>query len=263
MKDFEPYDTPSQADEGFDEPQSMSLMGGIAGSGGAHHGLPGSLPGVGAGADMGGFGDDHAGEKKRLTQQSFMIGAIVTVVAFGVLVGMRMTTSNADAATVSAETQQFMADFQSRIANLDKMDPADPLNPTNIRSLFRSTAAIVAAIQDDPTVKQVPLERVQMNPFTPIHVEKVEIVERVDNSEAVRAARLQELYSELARVEVQSLVGGSRARAFIGGELYKVGDTLGSFTVVAIDNRKVQFIVPDFELRDGETAFALGMTRRR
>lgn len=249
MKEFDSFDSPNQEGEGFDQPQSMSLMGGIAGGG--------ALPGPD------GYGNDHAGEKKRLTQQSFMIGAIVTVVAFGVLVGMRMTTSGAEAAAVSPETQQFMADFQSRIANLDKMDPDDPLNPANIKSMFESTASIVAAIQDDPTVKQVPLDQVQMNPFTPVHAKKVAAVEIVDNTEAQRSARLRELYGELARVEVQSLVGGNRARAFIGGDLYKVGDTLGSFTVVSIDNRKVVFIVPDFELRDDETAFALGMTRRR
>ncbi len=178
----------------------------------------------------------------------------MTVVAFGVLVGMRMTTSGAEAAAVSPETQQFMADFQSRIANLDKMDPDDPLNPANIKSMFESTASIVAAIEDDPTVKQVPLDQVQMNPFTPVHAKKVVEVEIVDNIEAQRSARLRELYGELARVEVQSLVGGNRARAFIGGDLYKVGDTLGSFTVVSIDNRKVVFDVPDFELRDDETA---------
>ena len=250
MKDFDSFESPLQTDEGFDQPQTMSLMGGIAGGA--------AMPGTEA------FGDDHAGEKKRLSQQSFMIGAIVTVVAFGVLVGMRVTTSGADAATVSAETQQFIDDYQNRIANLDRMDPEDPLNPANIKSLFKSTAAIVAAIEDDPTVKQVPLERVQMNPFMPVQVEKQEVVvEVVDNSEAVRAARLRELYSELARVQVQSLVGGSRPRAFIGGELYKIGDTLGSFTIISIDNVKVGFMVPGFELREGETAFALGMTRRR
>ena len=250
MNDFDNFESPLQSDEGFDQPQSMSLMGGIAGGG--------AMPGVEA------FGDDHAGEKKRVSQQSFMIGAIVTVVAFGVLVGMRVTTSGADAAAISAETQQFIDDYQNRIANLDRMDPDDPLNPANIKSLFKSNASIVAAIQDDPTVKQVPLDKVQMNPFTPVHVEKEEaVVEVVDNSEALRETRLHQLYGELAQVQVQSLVGGSRARAFIGGELYKIGDTLGSFTIISIDNRKVVFMVPGFELREGETAFALGMSRRR
>ena len=75
------------------------------------------------------------------------------------------------------------------------------------------------------------------------------------------AAAALGLYAELSRVDVQSLVGGDRARAFIGGDLYKVGDTIGSFRIQDIDNRRVLFEAPGFELRDGEPAFALGMKR--
>jgi hypothetical protein len=248
MSQFDDFDT--QHDDGFDdEPQSMSLMGGIAGSN--------ALPGPD------GFGVDEAGETKRISQQSMLIGLIVSVVAFGTLAGLRLTQSGAEASTVSAETQQFMDSLEIQIANLDKMDRNNPLHPDQIRETFRDTAAIVAAIENDPTTKQVPLTQVQMNPFLPIKAEAKPVVVEVDNSEELRAAKLQSLYGELARIEVQSLIGGGRARAFLSGELYKVGDAVGSFRIVSIDNRKVVFEVPGFVLRAGETAFALGLNRQR
>ena len=244
MNEFEEFDSP--LDEEASEPQSMSLMGGIAG---------GALPGP----------DDYIGgdanDSKRVTQQSFLIGLIVTIVAFGALAGMRLTQKGAEAAAVSAETEQFMASYASRLANLDKMDPNDPLHPDSITATFQNVEQIVAAIEDDPTKNQVPVEQVQMNPFTPVKSKKKAPEAVVDNSAQERAQKLQMLYSELSRVDVQSLVGGSRARAFIGGDLYKVGDTLGSFTIKSIDNRKIEFAVPGFELAPGEAPFTLGMSR--
>lgn len=246
MSEFDEFDSPLD-DEGTDEPQSMSLLGGIAGGG--------ALPGPE------GFAMGDGNESKRISQQSFLIGLIVTVVAFGALTAMRVTQTGAEASAVSDETKQFMADYASRLANLDKMDPADPLHPDSIKETFRSADAIVAAIQDDQTRKQVPVDQVQMNPFTPVRTKTVETVVEVDTSEQERDAKLKRLYSELTQVDVQSLVGGDRARAFIGGDLYKVGDTIGSFRIKDIDNRRVLFEAPGFELRDGEAAFALGMKR--
>ncbi|MEL7087568.1 MAG: hypothetical protein AAGL98_03865 [Planctomycetota bacterium] len=208
-------------------------------------------------------GFDGGSDSRRVTQQSFLIGIIVTVVAFGALAGMRMTSTDADAAGVSPETEKFMANFASSLANLDKMDPNDPLHPDNLSRMFSSSKDIVAALEDDPTENQVPVDQVQMNPFTPVKTKAKAAEVVVDNSAAERKDKLRGFYSELARVDVQSLVGGSRARAFIGGDLYKVGDTLGSFTITSIDNRKVEFAVPGFELQPDEAPFILGMSRGR
>lgn len=246
MSEFEDFDDTL---EDTDEPQSMSLMGGIAGGG--------ALPG--GEFAMGG------NESKKLAQQSILIGLTVTVVAFGALMLMRVTQKDASAAGVSAETMQFMTDLDSRIANMDKMAANDPLNPHNIKRLFQDTDDIVAAIQDDPTDKQVPINQVQMNPFTTVNAKpKTQVV--VDDAavlEALRATKLQTLYGELARVEIQSLVGGGRPAAFIGGDLFRVGDKIGSFVIRDIDNRRIVFDAPGFELRSGESAFALGMKQDR
>lgn len=246
MSQFDDFDNEFEQDG--EEPQSMSLMGGIAGGG--------ALPG-------GEFAMGEGSESKKITQQSLIIGLTVTVIAFGALVAMRFNQSGASASAISAETQQFMDTMDAKIASLGNMADDDPLNPKRIRELFRDTAAIVAAIEDDPTVKQVPVDQVQMNPFTPVNAKpKTTVV--VDDAavlEAQRTAKLQELYGELTRVDIQSLVGGSRPRAFIGGDLYKLGDKLGSFTIKEIDNRKIVFEAEGFELRDGETPFALGMNR--
>ncbi len=243
MKKFQDFD--DNFDEQPSEPQTMSLMGGIVNGGN----LPGSDT----------YSSDGEADKRKLAQQSFLIAATVSVIAFAALMGMRMTQKDITASAASAETQTFMANLDARLAKLDNMDRNDALNPDNITALFRDTAAIVAAIEDDPTQKQVPLEQVKMNPFTSLVTATVEVQDTAAQVEAQRTLRLQALYGELAQVRVQSLVGGARPRAFINGELYKVGDTFGSFTIAAIDNRLVAFTATDFELRDGEADFILGM----
>lgn len=245
MNQFEDFDDTMDEQS---EPQTMSLMGGIAGGG--------ALPG-------GEFSTTQSGDSKKLAQQSVIIGLTVTVVAFGALMGMRMTQSDASASAISAESQQFMDTLEVKIANLGNMADDDPLKPGNFKDMLRDTAAIVAAIEDDPTVKQVPLDQVQMNPFLPMNEKEVKVVtvDTAAQQEAARMVKLQDLYGELARVEIQSLVGGTRPRAFIGGDLYKLGDEIGSFIIKDIDNRRIIFAAKGFELRDGETPFALGMSR--
>ncbi|MEM9420052.1 MAG: hypothetical protein AAGA25_13515 [Planctomycetota bacterium] len=250
MSEFEDFDNP--LDEHVDEePQTMSLMGGIAGGGA----LPGDEFAIGSG-----------NESKKLAQQSLLIGLTVTVVAFGALALMRVTQKDASAAGISQETMKFMTELESRIANMDKMSDNDPFSSANIKRLFQDTDDIVAAIEDDPTEKQVPLALVQMNPFTSVHQKADPVAEQIDNEairEAERTAKLQSLYGELARIEIQSLVGGKRPAAFIGGDLFKVGDKVGSFVITEIDNRRIAFDAPGFELRPGESAFALGMKTDR
>lgn len=248
MSEFEDFDN-TLDDIDVDEPQSMSLMGGIAGGGA----LPGNEFAIGDGIDS-----------KKVRQQSILIGLTVTVVAFGALTLMRVTQNDASAAGVSDETMQFMTNLEVRIANMDKMSPNDPLNPKNLTAMFRDTAAIVAAIEDDPTEKQVPVDKVQMNPFTAVYSAQTEVV--VDTQaelEAERSAQLQRLYNELTRIEIQSLIGGSRPAAFIGGELFRTGDKVGSFVIRDIDNRRILFDSPGFDLRDNEKPFALGMKSNR
>ncbi|MEO1237754.1 MAG: hypothetical protein AAFX76_13285, partial [Planctomycetota bacterium] len=103
MSNFEEFDKPLPDET--PEPQSLSLLGGIAG---------GDMTGDSA------FELGRGDESKRVTQQSILIGVIVTVVAFGALMGMRMTHKSASASTVSDETMKFMNQVDIKIANLDK-----------------------------------------------------------------------------------------------------------------------------------------------
>lgn len=249
MSEFEEFDNPLN-ETGSDEPQSMSLMGGIASGGGA-------LPG-------GEFSLGEGNESKKIAQQSVLIGLTVTVVAFGALMLMRVTQNDASAASVSADTMQFMTDLESRIENMDKLGTSDPLNPENLKKLF-DTDDIVAAIEDDPTEKQVPIDQVQMNPFTSVNAKPAAqvVVDDAAILEAQRVTKLQALYGELTSIEIQSLVGGKRPAAFIGGDLLKVGDKIGSFIIRDIDNRRIVFDAAGFELRPGEAAFALGIKNDR
>lgn len=242
MTQFDDFD--NETSQGKAEPQSLSLLGGIAG------------------ADLNndnGYGGE-ANESKKLAQQSAIIVLIVSVVAFGALMGMRMTQSNGTAEAASQETIAFLDNFDSKRQNPENIDPNDPMSKAAIGSFLKSAEEVVRVIQADRTEKHVPIEQVKKNPFT-LYEKKAKEPE-VDTAaiaEAKRKQQLESYYGELTRVKIQSLVGGGRPRAFIGGELYKIGDKLGSFEIVGIDHRTVTFTVPGFELRPGETPFVLGM----
>lgn len=242
MTQFEDFDSPTQ--QSNPEPQSLSLLGGIAG------------------ANLNGDNEfsGEAVESKKLAQQSAIIVLIVSVVAFGALMGMRMTQSSGSAEAASQETIAFFDNFDSKRQNAANMDPNDPMSKDSIGNFLKSAEEVVRVIQADRTEKHVPIEQVKKNPFTLFDSgPKAPEVDTAAVAEAKRKKALEGYYSELARVKIQSLVGGGRPRAFIGGELYKIGDTLGSFEIVGIDHRSVTFTVPGFELRKGEASFVLGM----
>jgi hypothetical protein len=247
MFQFNDTSSPDIVDEGFDnEPQSLSLMGGIAG-----------------GSDAGeGFGVPAENEQKKMTAQTSLIVAIICVVAFGALLTMRATLTNPTAAAASADTDAFMETLDVRLANLDNMDKADPLHPDNMNKLFTDSQKLIEVIKADRTLKQVPIDQVAKNPFALPSVE--EVLPEVDQAalaEAKRQARLNELRAEVAAIQITSIVGGPRPVAIIGGELYRVGDKLGNFTVLQIDPRGVAFTADGIELREGEKPFISFLTR--
>jgi len=225
----------------------MSLMGGIAGGG--------SLPGA---EDFMG----EANESRKLAQQSAIMVLIVSIVAFAALMGMRMTQADtASASSASQETMAYLVQVAAKQENPQLMANDDLHDPDVIGEVLASAEEVIRVIKVDRTQKHVPLEQVKKNPFHR-RVAAGPDGPTVDTGALAQKKRQQQLngyYGELSRVQIQSLVGGARPRAFIGGELYKVGDTLGSFRIAAIDNRTVAFEVPGFELAPREAAFVLGI----
>ena len=228
-------------------PQSLSLLTGIGGAGQANAG----------------FGVPAENEKKKLATQSALIIGIISVVAFGALLGMRSLTAPVVAHGSTAETDAFIETVDIRLANIGQMDAADPLHPAAMRELFADTDTIIAQIRADPTAKQVPIDEVAKNPFAMHIEEEVIVAEQVDQAAldaAARAATLQDLYTEFDGIELQSVVAGRRPVAVIEGELYQVGDTLGSFSIAAIDQRGVAFTTDAVTLRPGERRFVRYVT---
>ena len=142
---LEPSSSPDIQD---DEPQSLSLMGGIGG-----------------GADEPGIlGMDAAEKPKRLSQTTLvMIGVVAIAVA--AIMAMKMT---AGPMAADASTQQFVAEIDSAIQKLknpDKLDANDPLRPNNLKELFTRPDEIINQFSVDYSDKNVPVEQVQKNPF--------------------------------------------------------------------------------------------------
>lgn len=220
-------------------PQSLSLLGGIA-----------------QGATNEGFGVPLENQKKKLATQSGLIILIICIVAFAALMTMRVTSGDMTAYGASAETDAFIETVDVRLANINQMDAADPLHPDAMRALFADTDQIISVIKADHTAKQVPVEQVAKNPFA---MEVTEVTApKVDTAAlaaAARAGKLKALYTEFDQIALQSVVAGRRPVAVIKGNLYRVGETVGSFTVEAIDQRGVAFRVEGLDLREGERRF--------
>ncbi|MEE9405040.1 MAG: hypothetical protein V3V20_09105 [Algisphaera sp.] len=230
-----------------DDPESMSLSG-VAGGG--------MLP---VDDDFVVGGDDA----KKVTQQSILIGAIVTVVAFGAILGMRFVQTDMSAAAASEETIKWMAVVESEISNMDKMSKSNPLHPENVNKLFRDTDGLIEMITDDQMRFQVPVEQVQMNPFKPLEGVAIAPEDPAKLARAARREQLEEAYNELDNIEVQSILGGAKPRAFIGGELYEVGDTLGVFQISSIGRRHIGLELEGIVTQPGERPFRLGIKTDR
>ena len=223
-----------------DDPESMSLSG-VAGGG--------MLP-VDDDFVIGG-GEDG----KRVTQQSIIIGAIVTVVAIGAIMGMRVFQVDMAAAGASEETRKWVANFETQLANLDKMRANQGMSPDRINSVFRDTDELIELITNDQTLMQVPVSQMQMNPFTPVQGKAVEAEDPEALAEAARLKTLDAAYKALDRIEVQSILGGATPRVFIGGEIYKAGDEVGGFRIKAINKRHIVLAMDGVEPRLGERPF--------
>ena len=230
------------------DPESMSLSG-VAGGG--------MLP-VDDDFVIGG-GDDS----KRVKQQSILIGAIVTVVAFGAILGMRVFQTDMTAVGASDETRQWMATLDSRLSNLGKMSETDAMHPGRVNAVFRDTDALIQLITNDQTLSQVPVNQVQMNPFMPVAGKVAEPEDPAALAAAARDGRMEAAYAALDKIEVQSILGGATPRAFIGGEIYKVGDVVSGFRIKAISQRHIALEIDDLEPRLGERPFRVSIRNDR
>lgn len=214
-------------DEGHSS-KTLSMMGGIA--------RPEGLPEV----EQIGLEPGKAARRKMLTQGTMLI-LVVFVIAAGTLYGMRLSQSpvgpSAHTKSVEAKIDQALA----KLATPGQMAGDDPLTPGNIQQLFGDTEDIVSVFSTDMTTRQVPARFVKKNPFVlPVFqpIATPEIGPAVPDGQA-KKDHLMMLQREAGRLELQSIMQGSRPVAIISGKLVQPGQSIGPFTVKVVHNLSV------------------------
>lgn len=223
----ESYNSTSElADE---EPSSLSLMGGVA--------KPDGLPEA-ADLDM-----DAMQASSRKISQGTMIIVLVAMIAGGALYAMRLGQAQIGADGVSSEIMTKIEAALAKSAAYDSRDAA--IHQASLKSSFRDTDSIVTMFNADVTRNQVPIEYVQKNPFALPVQAKVETILSSDNpGDALRIKERQEkLVAEMDKFSLQSVMANARIPVVvIDGQFLKVGQQVGSFTIVKIHDRGVDLV---------------------
>lgn len=208
---------PENANEGESEPQTLSLLGGVA--------RPEGLPEVDL--DL----QSMKGPSKLMSSGTLMVLGLFAI-AVALLYAMKLThgESKVDSAAKAAEAKIEQA--LAKLTSPQRLPANDPLRKENVDAVFSDTKAIMAMFTEDLTQRQVPIEYVQKNPFTLHTATPAVIGPAKTNTQDNR--RLEKLKAELKGFELQTIMSGSRPVAVISGEILRPGDKLGSFTVKEI-----------------------------
>ncbi|GAB4194724.1 MAG: hypothetical protein Kow00105_08980 [Phycisphaeraceae bacterium] len=163
-----------------------------------------------------------------------LLVVIVAVIAAGSLYLMRATQG-------SLTSSKDVEDIEAKIANaLNKLNkPAlltdgDPLQAENLAALFSPTDEATAIFEHDVREQQVPIEQIKKDPFSLTFADESQTTAQQDTTHN-NDRRFAKLKDELDKFDLQSIMLGARNIAVIGGEFYKKGDRLGSFTITDID----------------------------
>jgi hypothetical protein len=208
----------NDGDGGVDDSgRTMSLMGGVV--------RPEGLPEA-DGVDLTG----EAGGSRLLNTGTLLILLIVGIVAVS-LYAMRATGSDL---TANPALRQWEAKIEQTLAKLSQpgaMAADDPLRPENLDALFTDADSVLTKFQTDFSQWQVPVDFVKKDPFQLAGPPRTPEVQTGPNVDRARAARRNHLQKLADRIELQGVMPGATPVAIIKGELRKVGDTVGEFTI--------------------------------
>lgn len=157
----------------------------------------------------------------------FMLLGVIMLVAAGVLVGMRFLGTKGVKQLLNIKIDYPIGDVLP--------DTADH-------------SSVLRELKDSGSVVQVPLEKIQQNPFSWNGFEEPEPVAKgprepdpAELSRQAAAQRQQKIKNELAQFKLNSVMGGSRPMARISGTLHQVGDKIGEYFVIkSIAGRSVE-----------------------
>jgi hypothetical protein len=216
MTDFNDDNQNALVPQDNDEPMSMTLSG------------------VGRGDSLEDVyeGEAASGGGGLLSNTTLLIVA-VAIVAAGSLFIMRATQGELTSSDEVQEIETKIANAINRLNNPTLLPEGDPLLTENLSMLLAPTDEITAIFNRDVRDQQVPIEQVKKNPFSLSLAENGLNGGTPDKGNADRA--LAQLLTEARSLQLQSIMLGARNIAVIGGEFYKQGDKVGSFTVTEID----------------------------
>jgi hypothetical protein len=186
--------------------------------------------------------DQESGEApKRRINEGLILLAGVLLVAGAALYFMRSSTDKTgnDAAVSAVELK-----IEKALAQLGGQSPTPAADDGASELLLEKTDQVVERFVVDPTEKQVALENVRKNPFALRRAAKGEDEpapqkRQLSYAEQQQERRLRQLRDEFSRLELQTVMAGRTPMAVISGEVVRERGTLGSFTVVAIEDRSV------------------------
>ena len=186
------------------------------------------------------FALEHSEPDGRRINQSMLLLVLVAAVATGALVLMRA----GGATGIDTSLRDVEVKIEAALGAASSVGaPGQPMAPGQ-------TDEIIAQFTQSPAERQVPISEVAVNPFVSLNdrleadesptAVKPEPVEPAVDPEAQRAARRRaQLQDEHSRLTLQTVMNGRVPMALVSGEIVRVGDSLGSFTVASIQPMKV------------------------
>ncbi|MCC6581604.1 MAG: hypothetical protein IT440_14320 [Phycisphaeraceae bacterium] len=203
------------------EPETLSLMGGIL--------RESALQETDELAPPPGFG-------KSVSQGTLLL-LLIVVIAGGTLYAMRQSTRGMWGDVVSTDVEAKVEAALARFAG-------HPEAGAKVGAWFEDSSVFVRLFDYDVAQRQVPLEQVRKNPFRLVlAAEPARSVRPGDDNQAktqARAQRKQKLELELKTYNLQTVMRGRIPVAIVSGQFVRQGQSLGSFTVKAIDQMSVR-----------------------
>ncbi len=212
-----------------DSAKTLSLMGGIV--------RPEGLP------EAEEFQFEEQKIKRKVLTQGTMLILVIFVIAAGTIWGMRVSQRSEGPSKLTQEHEAKIDNALKRLSSASGPAHDDPINPANIKKLFKDTDSIVSMFSTDPTKQQVPIDKIKKNPFVlPLFQSTSTVDAGFDarrSQEADRKHR-EKLERELEGFDLQSVMNGAMPVAIINNDLLQPGQEIGSFTIKAINDVSVK-----------------------
>ena len=197
-----------------------------------------TLSSIGRG-DGGAIEEEYAGQTETgrggLLSNTTLLVVIVAVVAAGSLYMMRATQGDMSSSQELQEIEAKIATTLNRLNKPSLLTSGDPLLSENLSALLTPTEDAASIFEHDVREQQVPIEEVKKDPFSLSIADNTLEASSVNNAADQLGRKLAKYNEELDTLDLQSIMVGNRYIAVIGGEFYKQGDRLGSFSITGIE----------------------------